>query len=154
MVRRALPCLSLAAALLAAGCGQSAKDKYISSYKPINRDLIRVGDQLSKAVSTADNHKSNAQLAAQVAGFETQLKGIRKRVDGLDTPDDLKGESRALSLSIGVVQDDVGDIARAAGKSDAQAAATATVRLSTDSNRVNTAQNTLAEATGATVGKH
>jgi hypothetical protein len=154
MVRRALPCLSLAAALLAAGCGQSAKDKYISSYKPVNRDLIRVGDQLSKAVSTADNHKSNAQLAAQFAGFETQLKGIRKRFDGLDTPDDLKGESRALSLSIGVVQDDVGDIARAAGKSDAQAAATATVRLSTDSNRVNTAQNTLAEATGATVGKH
>jgi hypothetical protein len=151
MRRNVLPCLALVAALLAAGCGQSAKDKYISSYKPINRDLIRVVDRMATAVNSAGG-KSNAQLSTQFGGFQTQLKGIRKRVEGLDTPDDLKDESRALSVAIGTVEGDVGDIATAARKSDAQGAAAATVRLSRDSNRVNTAQNTLAKATGAKVG--
>jgi hypothetical protein len=151
MLRRIVLCLTLAAAVLAAGCGQSAKDKYISDYKPINRDLIALGNQLGKAVNTA-NTKSNPQLATQFTGFQKQLTGIRKRVDGLDTPSDLKDESKALSASIDTVEQDVGDIAAAARKSDPSAAATATVRLSRDSNRVNNAQNTLAKATGAKVG--
>jgi hypothetical protein len=149
--RIALLCVVVAAALLTAGCGESAKDKYISDYKPINRDLIALGTKLGRAVNTA-NAKSNPQLAVQFSSFEKQLQGIRKRVDGLDTPDDLKDESKALSTAIGTVEQDVGDIATAARKSDASAAASATVRLSRDSNRVNNAQNTLAKATGATVG--
>jgi methionyl-tRNA synthetase len=152
MRARLVLCLVLAVAVLtAAGCGESAKDKYISSYKPINRDLIALGNQLSKAVNTASS-KSNAQLAVQFGGYQKRLVSIRKRVDGLDTPDDLKDESKALSASIDTVQEDVGDIAAAARKSDAAAAGAATVRLSRDSNRVNNAQNTLAKATGAKVG--
>jgi hypothetical protein len=146
-----LLCLAVAASVLAAGCGESAKDKYISSYKPINKDLIALGNKLGTAVNTA-NTKSNPQLAAQFSGFQKQLVTIRKRVDGLDTPDDLKDESRALSSAIDTVQEDVGDIATAARKSDAAGAGAATVRLSRDSNRVNNAQNTLAKATGAKVG--
>jgi hypothetical protein len=149
--RFALLCVVVAAAVLTAGCGQSAKDQYISDYKPINRDLIVLGTKLGRAVNTAPT-KSNPQLAVQFSSFQRQLKEIRKRVDGLDTPDDLKDESKALSAAIGTVEQDVGDIATAARKSDASGAASATVRLSRDSNRVNNAQNTLAKATGATVG--
>jgi hypothetical protein len=145
----------VAAALLAsvgaAGCGQSEKDKYIEAYKPVNDELIKLGQRLGTAVNSASS-ENNAQLARKFTALDADFKKTQKRIDDLDTPDDLKDESKALSDAIGTVEGDVAEIAKAAKESDPRAAAAATVRLTRDSNRVNVTQNKLAKATGAEVG--
>ena len=97
--------------------------------------------------------KSDAALAKQFSALATRLESLNDEIAALDTPADLKDESKALNKALDATAGDVEDIAEAAKKNDAQAAAAATVELSTDAQEVNTAQNKLAKATGAEVGQ-
>jgi hypothetical protein len=143
----------LAACLLASlvGCGQSEKDKYIDAYKPVNDRLLKVGTDIGTAVQSAST-ASDAGLAKKFDGLASRLETVKKDVDGLDTPADLKDESKALSATLAATTTDLRDISTAAKEKDGQGAATATLQLSKNAQTVNTAQNKLAKATGAKIG--
>ncbi len=151
MRRPALLLTLVLVALPAAACGESDKDKYIDDYKPLNDQLLDVGQDLSKAIQGADT-QSDAQLAATFEGLAKELEGVRDDIADLDTPDDLKEESDALTKRIDSAVGDIEDISKAAQENDAQAAAAATVALGAAAVQVNRAQNALAKATGADVG--
>ena len=151
------PRLATALALLAIGasvgaCGESEKDKYIDDFSPLNDELLVVGRDLSTALEGVES-KSDAALAKQFGGLATRLEDVSKQIAALDTPADLKDESKALTEQLDTTTGDVEDIAKAARGNDAQAAAAATVQLSSDAQEVNKAQNKLAKATGADVGQ-
>jgi len=142
----------LALSVSLAACGESETDKYVDDYKPLNDKLLAIGSDLGNAVDDVES-KSDATLAKQFSGLATRLETLNDEIAALDTPADLKDESKALNEALDATAGDVEDIAEAAKKNDAQAAAAATVELSTDAQEVNTAQNKLAKATGAEVGQ-
>ena len=149
--RFATPLALLALTLPFAACGESEKDKYIGDFRPLNDELLAVGGNLATALDGVES-KSDAALAKQFGALATRLEDVRKQIAALDTPADLKDESKALTDKLGATTSDVEKIAEAARENDAQAAAAATVQLSSDAADVNKAQNKLARATGADVG--
>ena len=150
-LRLATPLALLALAVPVAACGEDEKDQYIDDFKPLNDKLLDVGRDLGVAVQGADD-QSDAALAKQFSGLATRLEGVKKEIAALDTPADLKDEAAALDKNLDATVGDLENISEAAGKNNAQGAAAATVQLATDAQRVNTAQNKLAKATGADVG--
>ena len=113
MRRPALLLTLVLVALPAAACGESDKDKYIDDYKPLNDQLLDVGQDLSKAIQGADT-QSDAQLAATFEGLAKELEGVRDDIADLDTPDDLKEESEALTKRIDSAVGGIEDISKAA----------------------------------------
>jgi hypothetical protein len=153
-MRRAIATTLSVTALFAmpvAGCGQSDKDKYIDDYKPLNDKLLKLGTSLGAAVNGASK-ESNTALSAKFAKLSGQFTTLSKDITALDTPSDLKDESKALTDSLDSTQKDVDAISKAAKASDPSAARSATVKLASDAQKVNTNQNKLAKATGAKVG--
>lgn len=152
-MRRLAVLLPLAlVAVLAAGCGESDKDKYIDDYKPLNNELIEIGQKLNRAVQNADT-QTDAQLAATFERLGDELQQVGDDIADLDTPDDLKDESDRLTRRIDAAVGDINDISKAAATHNEQAAASATVSLGAVAVAINTAQNRLARATGANVGR-
>ena len=147
-----LLCLLVLAPLAAAGCGQDDKEKFVEDYKPLNDRLLKIGDDLGEGLRSAGN-KSNKRLAEQFAGFALRLQAVNKEIRDLDTPDDLKDERVELSARIADLVKSLQDISGAAGTNNVDAAATAMVDLGTTSEALNEAQNKLARATGAKIGK-
>lgn len=150
--RLVLPVILALLAAAAAGCGQSAKDKYIGDYKPLNDQLLKVGQELGRGVAGADK-KSDAALARQFSGIAKDLASVNAKIKDLDTPAELKDESATLAKRIDATVKNVEDISKAAKDGDGQGAAAATVRLSSNASKVNIAQNKLAKATGAKIGE-
>ena len=139
------------AALMAAGCGESEKDKYVDDYNPLNERLLAIGEEVGRAPLEAGT-ESNAKLARRFDKYADDLDRVNKDIAALDTPDDLVDESKALTRSIVVVIADLERIATAAREADQRAAAAGTLSLTDHANAVNRAQNRLAKATGADVG--
>jgi len=141
-------------ALLAAslgGCGQSEKDKYIDAYSPLNTRLIKVNDDLARTINGSQN-KTNAQLAAGFAPLGKKLRTLSRQIGALDTPADLKQESKALTDTLDTTREDVDGVVAAARKEDARALAAVSMRLPDKANTISTKANGLARATGARVG--
>ena len=152
MRRVAVPFLLILIAILVAACGESEKDKYIDDYKPLNEELLNVGEKLSKEVQGADQ-ETDAQLEDTFQGLAKELERVGDEIADLDTPDDLKEESEALTKRIDAAVAGISAFAKAAGSNAAEAEAAALVALGTAAVAVNRAQNELAKATGAAVGK-
>jgi predicted nucleic acid-binding Zn-ribbon protein len=145
--------LALPLALMAlAGCGESEKDKYIDDFKPLNDKLLDVGRDLGAAVGAAET-QNDAALAKQFGALAKRLEGVNEEIADLDTPSDLEDEAKDLKGSIDETVGTLEAIEKAAREHDAEDAAAATVRLASDSEQVNAAQNKLAKATGADVGE-
>jgi hypothetical protein len=151
-LRLATPLALLALAMPLAACGESEKDKYIDDFKPLNDRLLDLGGELGAAVGGADA-ASDAALAKQFEGLAKRLDRVNKEIADLDTPSDLKDEAKELNGRIDDAVGDLEDIGKAARQHDAEDAAAGTVQLATDAEAVNKAQNKLAKATGANVGK-
>ncbi len=141
----------LLAALAAAGCGENSRDKFIDDYKPLNDRLLKVGQDLGTGLQKAEG-KSNKALSEQFAAYALRLESVSKDIRRLETPGELEDESEALTSRIDAAVENLKEISGAAANNDAQAAATATVELATNSQALNRAQNRLAKATGARVG--
>ena len=150
--RFATPLVLLAVAVPLAACGESETDKYVDEYKPLNDKLLKIGSDLGTAIDGVES-KSDAALAKQFTALASRLEDVNKEIAALDTPADLKDESKALNEALETTTGDVEDIAEAAQENNAQAAAAATLQLSTSAQEVNAAQNKLAKATGADVGQ-
>lgn len=151
-LRFAIPLAVLALSAPLAACGESEKEKYIDDFRPLNDKLLALGRDLGTAVDGADK-KSDAVLAKEFSGLATRLKDVNKEIADLDTPAELEHEALALNSRLDATIGDLEDISKAARGNNAEAFAGAMVQLSTDSQKVNTAQNKLAKATGAEVGE-
>jgi len=150
-LRLAIPLAALALTMPVAACGESEKDKYIDDFKPLNDTLLGLGQDLGGAVEGADT-KSDTALAKEFAALAKRLEDVNKDIAALDTPADLEDEALTLNVRLDATISDLQNIAKAARNKDAEGAAAATVQLATDSQKVNTAQNKLAKATGADIG--
>ena len=139
------------AAVSVSGCGESDKDKYVDDYKPLNDRLLKVGERIGDGTLRA-RRQTNERLARDFGGYAADLEDVRKDIARLDTPDDLKDESSALTRSIDDVVDDLRKISGAADEGNPRAAAAATLDLGDHARTVNQVQNKLAKATGADVG--
>ena len=141
----------IVSALVAAGCGEDEKDKFVDDYKPLNDRLLKIGEAVRRAPLEA-GRESNAQLARRFNRYADDLDKFNRDLAALDTPSDLEDESKALTRAIGVVIVDLENVATAAREADQRRAGAATLALTEHSPAVNRAQNRLARATGADVG--
>jgi hypothetical protein len=134
--------------LPAAGCGSGKTSDYNDSYNSLNDQLVRLGNRVGTAVVGARS-QTNPQLERQFSAFASEMGTIQGKIDDLDPPDHLKSAQAALVKATGNVQNDLENISRAAGRSDPQAAGTATSDLLIDSAKLRTARRKIARETGA-----
>jgi hypothetical protein len=122
-VPRLVGVLLLCVALTA--CGKSTEDKYKDGFAPIDRSLVALSDDVGEGLRNADD----ARLADQFAGYAQRLGGLRKRLDGLEAPDPVSKDHRALLAAMAAVRSALADVAEAARRGDAVAAGGAATRL-------------------------
>jgi hypothetical protein len=149
-IRLILPAL-LTAALLAGCGGGSDDDSFKKDYKSVNDQLLRLGSSVGQALQNAPQ-TSDAMLAGEFSGFATQLDDVRRRVDALKPPSDLKPQVDALSTAVAALSKDLRDIGHAANVHDTTKAREATQALISDSRAARDARRALARKTGARVG--
>jgi len=142
----------LALALALAACGESETDKFVDDYTPLNDRLLKIGAELGDALEAVES-QSDAALEKRFSALAKQLEDVNGEISALDTPADLQDEAKGLNTALDAATGDVEDIAKAAGAKDAEDAAAATLQLSSNAQKVNSAQNKLARATGAEVGQ-
>jgi hypothetical protein len=144
--------VSLTAALLA-GCGGGSGDKgaFKKDYTAVNDQLLRIGDTVGQALQNAPK-TTDAMLAGEFSGFATQLDDVRRRVDALKPPADLRPQVDALSTAVAALSKDLRDIGHAANVHDTTKAREATQALIGDSRTARDARRALARKTGAKVG--
>jgi hypothetical protein len=137
-VSRLLGVLLLCVALTA--CGKSTEDKYKDGFPPINRSLVVLGDDVGEGLRKADD----ARLADQFAGYARRLAGLRERLDGLEAPEPVSKDHRALLAAMAAVRSALADIAQAARGGDAAAASDAATRLVRGAARLDEVRGELA----------
>ena len=137
--------LALAAALGAAGCLQSSKDRYIADYQPLNDRLMKVNDRMVRTLNTSS---SPGTLARELAPLSGQLTRLGRQISDLDTPEDLRQESAALSRSLERTGRGADRTATVARRADRRALVAATRDLADGVNAVIRRSQRLAEAAG------
>ena len=135
---RLLGVLLLCVALTA--CGKSTEDKYKDGFPPINRSLVVLGGDVGEGLRKADD----ARLADQFAGYARRLAGLRERLDGLEAPEPVSKDHRALLAAMAAVRSALADIAQAARGGDAAAASDAATRLVRGAARLDEVRGELA----------
>lgn len=149
---RAIFAVLLAAGLLA-GCGGGSGDSggFDKEYKAVNEQLLQLGDTVGQALQNAPQ-TTDAMLAGEFSGFAGQLDQVRRRIDALRPPGDLKAQVDALSTAVATLSKDLRDISHAATVHDTTGAREATQALVRDSRAARDARRALAKKTGARVG--
>ena len=146
--------LALCALTLVAGCGggggKSAKDKYDEAYKPINDQVLAMGQEVGTAVSTAKG-KTDVTLASQFSGLSVRVTALKSRLDGLKSPDEYESDAANLSAALQLAAADLKAISNAAAAHRAGAAADGVRQLAADSISIRDARRALAKKTGAKV---
>jgi hypothetical protein len=97
---------------------------------------------------TRASGKSDRQIEETFGALATRTGTLRKQVDALDPPDNLKGDRQDLVDSMADARDSLRQISSAARKSDPQAARRATIRLVAASDDLRSARLRLARAAG------
>jgi hypothetical protein len=143
------------AALVAAGCGSSSsgpsKTDFNNGYKPLNAEILAIGNVLGTTIQTAKT-KSDVALATAFESQATRLDQVKTKLAGLKAPDDYKSDVAALDKALGTVSADLHTIASTAKGHDAAGARAATQKLVADSPALRDARRALAQKTGATTG--
>ena len=138
--------LALAAALGPAGCSmESSKDRYIADYQPLNDRIVKVNDRM---VDTLNTPSSPGKLARELTPMSAQLTRLGRQIADLDTPEDLRQESAALSRSLTRTAGGADRTASAAREADGPALVDATRDLADDVNALIRRSERLAEAAG------
>jgi hypothetical protein len=139
--------LLLAAALLVVGCGGSDSQTFRHDFQPLNARIVTLGRDVGTSVTRASG-KSDRQIEETFGALATRTGTLRKQVDALDPPDNLKGDRQDLVDSMADARDSLRQISSAARKSDPQAARRATIRLVAASDDLRSARLRLARAAG------
>ena len=137
--------LVLPAGVLAGGCAESSKDRFISDYQPLNDQMVKVNGQL---VDTLNTPSSPGKLADELTPLGGRLNRLSRQVSDLDTPEDLREESAAVSRSLARTGAGADRTAAFAREADRRALVGATKELAADVNRLVRETKRLAEAAG------
>jgi len=145
-MRLAPPLVVLCSCLAAAGCGlESGKDRYVADYQPLNDQVVQLNERLVKTLNTPS---SPGRLAGELAPLSSRLDRLSRQVAALDTPEDLREESTALSQSLARTGAGAGRTATFARNADRPALVASTRRLADDVNRLAQRTKRLADAVG------
>ena len=139
-----LPVL-LCVPLALAGCLESSKDRFIADYQPLNDRLVTVNGKLVKALNTPS---SPDRLATELTPLSGELTRLSRQISDLDTPEDLRQESGALTRTLARTGAGADTAAAAAREADRRALVDATKALADDVNRGIRQADRLARAAG------
>jgi hypothetical protein len=134
-------------ALFGAGCGQAKEEKFKDGFKPLNGKIVALGGEVGTAVSRA-SASSDKSIARQFGGYAQRVGDIRKDLDDLDPPDDLKKDKESLVQALGDAAAALRGIERAANTGSKEAARRATLQLVPASEHIRRARLRLARKTG------
>ena len=126
-------------ALLGAGCGQSKEEKFKDGFKPVNTKIVSLGGEVGTAVSHA-SEQSDKRIADQFGGFARRAGSLRKDLDDLDPPDDLRKDKETLVQALGDAEAALRGIEKAAKTGSKGAARTATLKLVPASEHIRAAR--------------
>jgi hypothetical protein len=147
---RALPIVAAVAsfALAAAGCVGSDEDAaFKKDFKPINAQIVALGSEVGQTLQNA-SRSNDREVGRKFLGFVPRLQAIKRRVDALDPPADLKPQVKRLSAAASRLIVDLGGIALAARSHGKRAYQTAVDALFRDSPAIANARRAIAKATG------
>jgi hypothetical protein len=143
-VRRGLAAACVVLAL--AGCGSASKDDYAKGFRPINDELVELGQRIGKSAGAASG-KSDRQIKTEFGGYAKETADLRKKLDDLDPPDDLKSDHDKLASAVGDAEHSLEGIENAAREHSAQGARRSTLDLVEASRNLRAARLRLAGAT-------
>jgi hypothetical protein len=135
----------LLAAVLLLGCGEDKSKTFRQDFRPLNARIVKLGRDVGGSVTGASG-KSDRQIEQAFGALAKRTGTLRKQVDALDPPDNLKGDKQDLVETMGDARDALGQISSAARKSDPQAARRATIQLVAASDDLRSARLRLARA--------
>jgi hypothetical protein len=138
--------LLLAAALLVSACGEDKAKTFKQDFRPLNTRIVKLGGDVAAAVTGASG-KSNSQIQQSFGALAKRTGALRKQVDDLDPPDNLKKDEQDLVDAMGSADKSLAQIAGAAGKNDPDAARRATIQLVAASEDLRSSRTRLARAT-------
>jgi uncharacterized membrane protein YccC len=118
----------LAAAVLGAGCGEDQQEAFAEDFRPVNRELVSLGEEVDRSIEGAER-RTDAQIERQFADFADQLEELRGEVEGLDAPDDLADAQDELVEAMRAAEQALRGIEEAAADGDADAARDSTIDL-------------------------
>lgn len=145
-MRRPCSLVLLCTCLALAGCSlESKKNRYAEDYRPLNDQVVQVNERL---VTTLNTPSSPGKLAAELRPLSGRLARLSREVAALDTPEDLREESEALSRSLARAGQGARRTAGFARHADRPALVAATRRLADDVNALNRRTKRLADAVG------
>jgi hypothetical protein len=126
-------------------CGGGEEDDYKEEFPAVSQKIVSLGEQVGDAIETA-GESTDQELAQDFDNFADELGELRKQLDELEPPEDLAEEHDELLAAMAAVRRSLGEIADAAGESDADAARDATVQFVERSSDLREARRALARA--------
>jgi hypothetical protein len=144
---RPMALLLCAIALVGGGCGDGdeEKDEYVKKFKPLNERLVAVSQQISESLAGAEGIETlGVKFDLQIVQLET----VNRNIENLDTPEDLRDESAALTRSVRASVATLREISTAVREGKQAKAASAAVELASRAQAANRAQERMTRATG------
>lgn len=119
---------ALAVAALALGCGEDQQEAFAEDFRPLNRQLVSLGEEVGQSIEGAEK-RTDAQLERQFDDLADQLGRLRRELEGLDPPDDLADAQDELVEAMRAAEQALRGIEQAAAASDPDAARQSTIEL-------------------------
>ena len=126
---------------LAAGCGED--QSFIEDYNAATKPLQTLASSINTAVGGAAS-KDDAAIAKEFERLADETKKTNDKLDELEAPDDAKAAFDDLKAALRNGEADLREVAAAAKKGDAQAAAAAVQKLSQDGDAISKAESAVA----------
>jgi hypothetical protein len=148
VIRRLAPLVLVLAVVAGAGCGESTEEKFEKDYKPLNDELLQLGQRISSAFAAVPRRDADENGKA-FGALAQDIGEVQQDLDELEPPDDLSSALDDLVSALGDVQGGLEDLERQA--SGRLTRARVLREVGPAAREVNTAQDKLAKATGARV---
>jgi predicted nucleic acid-binding Zn-ribbon protein len=131
---------------LGAGCGEDEREAYADDFRPLNRQIVSLGEEAGSAIQGA-GERTDEQLERQFDGLADELGRLRRELEGLQAPDDLTTLQNEVVEAMRAVESALRGIEQAAAASDPEAARQSTVELVRASEDLREARRRLAGET-------
>ena len=141
--------VTAAAALFAAGCGESEEDKkrdYRDGLAEADRQFDQELTRAGATMQAAGRAKSREQYGEGVEQLQTAVDDFKKELDELDTPDDAENEQEAVTEAVDEFAEAVGQINAAVQADDEEAIQAQVLTVREKGAEVDQAIETLKEA--------